>query len=80
MLRYHINICMTIKDDDQAMQPLYDMLPKEQYVITKSWTTSKGFVDSYSDKKTREFILSELPQIGGTAGTRTRNWRIKSPL
>ena len=64
---------MTIKDDNQAIQPLYAVLPKDKYKPTAGWTTSKTFVDSYSDKKTKEFCLSELPQIGRTARTRTGN-------
>ena len=64
---------MTIKDDNQAIQPLYDMLPNEEYKLTTTWTTSKTFVESYSDKQIKQFSLSELPQIGRTARTRTGN-------
>ena len=64
---------MTIKDDSQAIKPLYDVLPKDKYKLTATWTMSKTFVESYSDKKTKEFCLSELPQIGRTARTRTGN-------
>ena len=64
---------MTIKDDGQAVQPLYDVLPNEKYRLTTTWTTSKTFVESYSDKRTQEFRLSELPQVGRTARTRTGN-------
>jgi len=64
---------MTIKDDNQAMQPLYDVLSKDKYKLTATWTTSKKFVESYSDKQIKQFSLSQLPQVGRTARTRTGN-------